>query len=111
MLASQFPEFKAYPAVHGFITNHLDMQFNDVRAMMRLPLPTVTISAGCNFAAAAALSNLISGISVVLYTSKDPRSGSGAKFKELLRQFYPWEPGERPSTRRPRSSTILFAIP
>lgn len=49
MLPSQFPEFKAYPAVHSFVTYHLAVQFDDVRGMMKLPLPEVGIRAGCNF--------------------------------------------------------------
>lgn len=95
MLPSQFPEFKAYPAVDNFVTYHLAMQFDDVRGMMKLPLPQVGIGAGCNFAVVATLCNLISGISVVLYTPKGPNGGSGKKFKELLEEFYPWEPGEK----------------
>jgi len=31
---------------------------------------------------------------VVLYTPKEPNSGSGKKFKELLCEFYPWDSGE-----------------
>jgi hypothetical protein len=95
MLPSQCPEFKVYPAVDNFVTYHLAMQFDDVRCLMKLPLPEVGLGAGCNFAAAATLCNLISGISVVLYTPKDPSSGSGKKFKGLLEKFYPWEPGEK----------------
>lgn len=94
MLPSQFPQFKGYPHVHNFVANHLDMQYNDVRGMMKLPRPKVGIRAGCNFAAAAALCNLISGISVVLYTPNDPKISSGNRFKELLDNFYPWDLGE-----------------
>jgi hypothetical protein len=95
MLRSKFPEFRNYPEVLNFATNHLDMQFNDVRGMMKLPLPAIGITGGCNFAAAAILCNLISGISVVLYTPKRRKAGSGEKFKSLLGDFYPWEPGEK----------------
>ncbi len=95
MLPSQFPECKAYPAVHSFVTYHLAMQFDDVRGMMKLPLPEVGIRTGCNFAVAATLCNMISGISRVLYTPKDPKSRSGKRFKELLEEFYPWESGEK----------------
>jgi len=94
MLPSQIPEFKAYPAVNVFVRDHLAMQFDDVRGMMKLPLPGVGIRAGCNFAAAAILCNLISGISVVLYTPRDPNARSGKKFRELLKEFYPWELSE-----------------
>ncbi len=95
MLPSQLSAFGKYPAVLNFVTNHLDMQFNDVRGMMKLPLPEIGITGGCNFAAAAILCNLISGISVVLYTPKRRKAGSGEKFKGLLEDFYPWESGEK----------------
>ncbi len=84
MLPSHFPEFNGYPHVHNFVARHPDMQFDDVRGMMKLPLPKFGIPAGCNFAAAAALCNLIGGISVVLYTPKDTKSGSGKRFNELV---------------------------
>ena len=95
MLPSHLSEFGNYPAVLNFVTNHLDMQFDDVRGMMKLPLPKIGITGGCNFAAAGILCNLISGISVVLYTPKKKKMGSGEKFKSLLEDFYPWEPGEK----------------
>lgn len=106
MLPSQFLEFRAYPAVDNFVTNHLTMQFDDVRGMMKLPISEAGIEAGCNFAAAATLCNLISGISVILYTPKNPKSGSGKKFKELLEEFYPWEPGEK----RAEKSKVIYDV-
>lgn len=94
MLPSDIRAFDPYPSVRRFIDDHLSMQFDDVRAMIKLPLAKEGLPAGCNFAAAAMLSNLISGISVVLYAPKNKRAGSGAKFKELLVECYPWEAGE-----------------
>jgi len=70
------------------------MQFDDVRVMMRLPLPEVGLRAGLNFSAAVMLCNLISGISVVLYTPPSSKLRSGEKFKTLLENYYPWEIGE-----------------
>ncbi len=107
MLSSQVPEFGPYPFVHSFVKSHFDMQFDDVRAMMRLPLPEIGIQPGRNFAAAATLCNLISGISVVLYTPEDPKGGSGKKFKQLLEEFYPWEPQEN---REDKAKTIYDLI-
>lgn len=95
MLPSHLSEFGNYPTVLNFVTNHLDMQFDDARSIMKLPLTKIGITGGCNFAAAAVLCNLISGISVVLYTPKKKKMGSGDKFKSLLEDFYPWEPGEK----------------
>jgi hypothetical protein len=90
---------KKYPLVYDFISNHVEMQFIDVRGMLKLPLPKQGISGGCNFAATAVLCNLISGISRTLYNPKE-KSGakkptSGKLFKELLRCYYPWEDSER----------------
>jgi hypothetical protein len=74
------------------------MQYGDVRAMLRLPIlaatPEETIENACNFVAAAALSNLVSGISVVFYNrtgrlpqgSPQPRD-RGQRFQGLLRAF------------------------
>lgn len=107
MLPSHFAEIKGYQHVYNFITKHLDMQFNDVRGMMKLPCPEFGIDAGCNFAAAAALCNLISGVSVVLYTPKEPNSGSGKKFKELLCEFYPWDSGEN---KEEKAKVIYYLI-
>ena len=104
MLLADIPEIKAYPAVSAFVTNHLSMQFGDVRSMMRLPLPDLGITHACNFAATAVLCNLVSGVSVSLYMPKSPVKtnqkaerqwvGSGEAFKLLLEDFYPWGQGE-----------------
>jgi hypothetical protein len=100
MLPEHILEFRSYPVVSEFVTNHLSMQFGDVRSMMRLPLPDLRITHACNFAATAVLCNLISGISVSLYkpsqatrTNKKGKLvwiGSGEAFKSLLTEFYPF---------------------
>ena len=41
MRPSQIAEFAKYPAVQSFVANHLDVQFRDVRAMLRLPQPEI----------------------------------------------------------------------
>lgn len=109
MLPSQLSEFNSYPSVHSFVKYHLDMQFDDVRGMMRLPLPEIGIQAGCNFAVAATLCNLISGISVVLYTPKNSKSGSGARFKALLKEFYPWEP-QKDKDKENKAKTVYDLV-
>lgn len=91
MLPSQIPEFQTYPAVHQFAGEQLDLLFAEVRVLLRLPLPEVGIAEGCTYAAAAALCNLISGISMTLYTPRDPKSGHAKVFRELLKEYYPWE--------------------
>jgi len=101
MRPSEFIDPQRYPSLFEFVRDHLDMQFNDVRAMLRLPLSELRITGGCNFAASSLLCNLISGISVVLYTHNSPRRRKKAgkrwdredRFKEVLEDFFPWDPG------------------
>jgi len=69
-------------AVKDFIRVYVERQFSDARSMMML-------KHCCNFAITALLVNLISGMSTVFY---DQRGDSGRRFKNLLREFYPWEP-------------------
>ena len=117
MPLKQIKEFSPYPEVQKFILGHLSMQFGDVRDMLRLPIPDLDAPAtgpefdeyrmthACNFAAAAVLCNLISGISVSLFTppkTTETRKrrgkqvkewvGTGYVFKELLKACYPWGP-------------------
>jgi hypothetical protein len=69
-----------------------DHFFRDVHTMLRLPEPDNQLIAGCNFAITQVLAAAVSGISVTLYSHT---GGSGARFKALLKDFYPWflEPG------------------
>ena len=106
MLLSDIPELQNYPHVFTFVRDHLSMQFGDVRAMLRLPLRKSGIEYGCNFAVTATLCNLVSGISVTMFKpsnftrmdkGKKKWIYSGAAFKQLLKNHYPWEPGENPT--------------
>ena len=91
---SQLPGVAAYPAVMNMLEQHLDMQFEDLRGMLRLP--TWRMRGGCNFAAASILTNLIGGFSVILYNdpdrsmppAKEPRQ-RGARLRHLLRDLFP----------------------
>lgn len=98
MRAKAYVNSEEFPAVANFLDAQVEMQFEDLRVMLRLPLGGWR--AGCNFAAATVLLNLISGFSVCLFqASNEPpgkRRDSGARFKNLLRRYYPWgaEPWE-----------------
>jgi hypothetical protein len=70
-------------AVKTLIRGTVQDQLNDVRSMMLPPN-----SGCCSFAAVATLVNLISGMSTIFY---DQYGGSGARFKNMLRDFYPWD--------------------
>ena len=102
MNPSQFPELVKYPHVERFFRKHLDMQFGDVRTLMKLPRPGQGLPAGCNFIAAAALANLISGFAEVLYAAQPSMNAlhqSGTRLQALLIELYPWQPGERRSAK------------
>jgi hypothetical protein len=54
--------------------------------MMRLPIPVQELGAGCNFAAATFLLDLISFPIIV-----QRPGGSGVRFKAVLEKYYPWD--------------------
>jgi hypothetical protein len=93
MLPSDFDEIKDCPALCALLKRQMDMQVQDLRVL--LELPTSELPAGCNFAAASVLFNLMSGISVCFFSPQVgrsvPRAGRGDAFKRLLRTHYPWE--------------------
>lgn len=105
MQPSEIGGLSAYPKVMTFFRMHLDMQVSDIRSMMRLPLPRSGMDGGCNFAAAAAICNVISGISEVLYTPTD-RAGGGVRFKELLQGYFPWKRGEDAAAK----SAVIYEL-
>lgn len=77
--------------VEQFIRNSVDMLFHDVHCMLRLPIREVDLEAGCNFSVANALLDLISGFSSLLTPNFDTTRDSGNQFKEILRNYYPWD--------------------
>jgi len=84
-----------------------DHFFRDVHTMLRLPEPGQQLTAGCNFAITQVLAAAVSGISVTLYSHT---GGSGARFKALLKDFYPWtlEPG---STVAPQAGAeVIYSL-
>ena len=61
VLSSSIPKI-----VEEFIREGVEPHLHDINAMLRLPLP----EAGCNFAIAQVLLNIVSGISTTLYRQK-----------------------------------------
>lgn len=104
MLLSQLSDLAQYPLVLSFVRQHLDMQFDDLRTMMKVPLPAIGLTGGCNFACAVALCNLISGVAKVLYHRPPGMPGTGDGFVALMIQFYPWQPTEP----QQRNAEILY---
>ena len=88
--------------LHLAVRPHLQ----DVRAMLRLPLPEAGITAGCNFAAVHVLLNVLSGLSRLLVPGP---ANSGKAFKAFVERFYPWRmepPGSR--YRKRRGTEVLY---
>lgn len=100
MLPSEFLEVQGYPDLKRLIEKQVDMQFVDLRALLRLPLLQEGLEGGCNFAAAVVLFNIIAGSSVCFYDANEKAlvdgQARGQRFKEVLEKFYPWQ-GEQMS--------------
>lgn len=105
MLPKDIPDFHQYPRVSQLVTEYISMQFDDVRSMIRLPLPALKLNGACNFAVSSVLCNLISGLSVSLYQPQPAKKknkrgkwewiGAGEAFKKLLEAFYPCDPSPK----------------
>lgn len=92
MLPSEYPEVQSYPHLQRLLANHIDMQFEDLRLLLKQPRGRSTV--GANFATAAVLFNVISGASVCFYKTSwagfTAKTGSGEKFKKALRHHFPF---------------------
>jgi hypothetical protein len=75
------------PVVHGLVRGAIEPFLSDVHAMLRLPTDDSLPGAGCNLSIAQVLLASISGLSAVLYSTT---LGTGAAFRGLLTEFYPW---------------------
>lgn len=73
--------------VRGTLTPIVRPHLHDARAMLRLPLPDLGITVGCNFACAHVLLNVISGLSRLLGVDQHK---SDAAFIHLVTDRYPW---------------------
>ena len=92
--------------VRQYITERVELYFQDVPAMFRLPLPDQDITSGLNFSIAQILFAAISGVSTTLY---DHAGKSGDLFKCLVRDYFPWE--EEACTQPPEAAaTILYDV-
>src|SRR5829696_3590912 len=84
-----------FPSLFSFVEWGIDMQVADVRDMLRLPMPEVGLESGQNFAATAALVNLIAGASVWFYDASEDglanRGDRGRRYRETLAAYWPWD--------------------
>ncbi len=75
--------------------------------MLRLPVPEIGISPGCNFAIAQVLASVVSGASVTLYS----HSGStGTRFKGLLVDYYPWSDEPSSAGSKEESARAIYSL-
>ncbi|MGV3520517.1 hypothetical protein [Luteitalea sp.] len=78
----------APPWLHDELDARVRLYMHDVRAMLMLPAPACGITSSCNFAAAAVLLNVLSGLSRLLM---DGPSKSHDAFLGFVERWYPWE--------------------
>jgi hypothetical protein len=91
--------------IRSLLDSAVRPHLHDVRAMLRLPLPDLDISAGCNFAALHVLLNVLSGLSRLM--------GPGPKhterhFREFTRRWYPWNLEPRGGYSSVRGTNALY---
>jgi hypothetical protein len=97
---------RAPKSIRDFIAAHIDMQFADVHAMLRLPLSEDGLQAGCNFACVSTLCGLIAGASTIFYR----QSGSNAeRFKGVLNDYYPWRLQPKGGASQAESVAAIYA--
>jgi hypothetical protein len=92
---SKYPENQAYPRLVALLRNQVDMQFDDLRTLMRLPLPEYDLTAGCNLSTASQLFSAIAGASVCFFEPSlqaiTNRGDRARRFRDVLRSYYPWD--------------------
>lgn len=104
-LPSAFPEAQSLAAVKRLLAEQVDMQFADMRALLRLPRDDVAPSVGCNITATAMVVNQISGFSVWFFHSRYAQQLvneetrrriplSRRRFLGFVRAYYPRAIGE-----------------
>src|SRR6266508_723251 len=70
VLPSAYPEAANLASVRQLLSELIDMQFQDLRVLLRLPDPALAPNVGCNFTAAALMTNLISGFSIWFFHNR-----------------------------------------
>lgn len=112
MKPSEFPEVAERAHLRDFLSRHFDMQVEDVRSMLRLPIEEQGLNGGCNFAAVNILSDLVAGCSVLFYCPSieglTTPGDRGKRFKRLIEDYFHLTPSCQQRPRKP--STRLFEI-
>jgi hypothetical protein len=112
LLPSEYDEVIAFPGLQRLLAQHIDMQFDDLRAVLRLPAPNALGSAaGGNFLAASALLAMVSGCSV-LFLRAGPQAfaypfHSAERFRDVL-AYMPWD-AKAAGMQRGRGAKRLYS--
>jgi hypothetical protein len=104
-LPSAFPEVRPYPSLTRLLSEQVDMQFADLRVLLRLPQPELAPHVGCNLTATAMILNQISGFSAWFFHNRYARRLereerkrrlvlSRKRFQGFVRAYYPRSLGE-----------------
>jgi hypothetical protein len=82
------------PALRELVRVQVDMQFADLRTLLRLPVEGHGLTGGCSLTTASLAFNLIAGFSVLFFdSSRDALTQRGersARFRQVLGRYYPW---------------------
>jgi hypothetical protein len=97
-----------HPALTEFLRRQVDMQFADLRLLLRLPVPELAPNVGCNFTAASMMMSVISGFSVWFFHTEEvteiekveekSRRQSGWRFKGFVQEYWPQGASELSAT-------------
>ena len=97
---------RAPKSIRAFVATHVDMQFADVHAMLRLPLDGDGLEAGCNFACVSTLCGLIAGASTIFFSQT---GSNGERFKGVLADYYPWRLQPKGGVSQAEAITALYS--
>jgi hypothetical protein len=97
---------RAPKSIRAFVATHVDMQFADVHAMLRLPLGGDGLEAGCNFACVSTLCGLIAGASTIFFSQT---GSNGERFKGVLADYYPWRLQPKGGVSQAEAITALYS--
>jgi hypothetical protein len=109
MFPSELIDAQRYPSLKQLLEIQLDMQFVDLRTLLRLPRSDDGLNGGCNLTAASLLFSIVAGSSVLFYdastTAMADGRQSGRRFKELLARYYPFGDDDLP---REEAARVLY---
>jgi hypothetical protein len=84
-LPSQYAEVHQVPAVQRLLREQVDMQFADIRVLLRLPDVRIAPHVGCNLAATSMIFNQISGFSIWFFHNRQAQRILGRERRQHRR--------------------------